>query len=43
MGRECSTKRLDGIKGKWWTFHEIRTLTAFIALLLVVGMSIKKN
>lgn len=31
------------LRDKWWTFHEIRTLTAFIALLLVVWMSIKKN
>lgn len=31
------------LRDKWWTFHEIRTLTAFIALLLIVWMSIKKN
>lgn len=31
------------LRDKWWTFHQIRTLTAFIALLLVVWMSIKKN
>ena len=31
------------LRDEWWTYHEIRTLTAFIALLLIVWVSIKKD
>ncbi|MBK8954294.1 MAG: DUF1772 domain-containing protein [Saprospiraceae bacterium] len=31
------------LRDKWWTYHEIRTLTAIVALLLIVWISIKKD
>ncbi len=31
------------LRDQWWTFHEIRTLTALIALCLIVLVSIKKD
>lgn len=31
------------LRDKWWTYHEIRTVTALIALSLIVWVSIKKD
>lgn len=32
-----------GLKDKWWLFHEIRTVSSTIALLLVLWASIRKG
>jgi uncharacterized membrane protein len=31
------------LRDQWWTYHKVRTLTAFIALCLIVWVSIKKD
>ncbi|NJB72138.1 putative membrane protein [Saonia flava] len=31
------------LRSKWWFYHEIRTLTAFIGLCLIVWTSMKKD
>lgn len=31
------------LRDQWWSYHELRTLTAFIALCLIVWTSIKKD
>jgi uncharacterized membrane protein len=31
------------LRDQWWTYHEIRTFTAFIALCLIAWVSIKKD
>ncbi|MDO8898877.1 MAG: DUF1772 domain-containing protein [Bacteroidales bacterium] len=31
------------LRNQWWTYHELRTLSAFIGLCLIVWSSIKKD
>ena len=31
------------LRNQWWTYHELRTLSAFIGLCLIVWTSIKKD
>jgi uncharacterized membrane protein len=31
------------LRDQWWSYHKLRTLTAFIALCLIVWTSIKKD
>ncbi|GBF22537.1 hypothetical protein C21_04732 [Arenibacter sp. NBRC 103722] len=31
------------LRNQWWTYHELRTLSAFIGLCLIVWTNMKKN
>lgn len=31
------------LRDQWWSYHEIRTLTAFVALCLIIWTSIKRD